>query len=179
MKSVLILSSSPRRDGNSDILADAFAEGAREAGHRVEKISLRDKTINFCRGCLSCQKTLRCVIRDDANDIAQQMKDADVLVFATPIYYYGLSGQLKTMLDRANPLYPAEYAFRDIYLLAAAAEAEESAVDGAVTGIEGWIACFPKSSLKGVVRGVGATAPGDIRSNAAVIDRARSMGRSC
>ena len=178
MKTVLIISTSPRKGGNSEILADEFAAGAREAGHDVEKVCLYDKTINFCKGCLACQKTQRCVIHDDADAIARKMKDADVLVFATPIYYYGMCGQMKTMLDRANPLFPAEYAFRDIYLLASAAENEESAVDGAVNGLKGWIACFEKTRLKGVVRGVGATNPGDIRQRPSALEAARVMGKN-
>lgn len=178
MKTVLIISTSPRKGGNSEILADEFAAGAREAGHDVEKVCLYDKTINFCKGCLACQKTQRCVIHDDADAIARKMKDADVLVFATPIYYYEMCGQMKTMLDRANPLFPAEYAFRDIYLLASAAENEESAVDGAVNGLKGWIACFEKTRLKGVVRGVGATNPGDIRQRPSALEAARVMGKN-
>ncbi len=178
MKTVLIISTSPRKGGNSEILADEFARGAKEGGHQVEKICLHDKTINFCKGCLACQKTQRCVIRDDADAIARKMKDADVLVFATPIYYYEMCGQMKTMLDRANPLFPSEYAFRDIYLLASAAENDESAVDGAVNGLKGWIACFEKARLKGVVRGVGATNPGDIRQHASALEAAYAMGKN-
>ena len=78
-KKVLIISTSPRRGGNSDSLADAFAQGAREAGHTVEQISLSDKTIGFCKGCLVCQKTQRCVIRDDADSIADTMEGALLL----------------------------------------------------------------------------------------------------
>ncbi len=177
MKTILILSTSPRKGGNSDLLADEFARGASEAGHAVEKICLYDKTINFCKGCLACQKTQRCVIRDDADVIARKMKTADALVFATPIYYYEMCGQMKTMLDRANPLFPSDYAFRDIYLLASAAENDPSAVDGAVNGLKGWIACFDKAGLKGVVRGVGATHPGDIRRNAPALEAAYVMGK--
>ena len=84
---------------------------------------------------------------------------------------------MQTLLDRANPLFPAEYAFRDVYLLAAAADEDESAVDGAVTGLNGWISCFDKSRLRGVVRGVGATLPGDIRQKPAALEAARQMGR--
>ena len=105
-KKIMILSTSPRKGGNSDGLADAFAEGAREAGHQVEKIVLYDKTIGFCRGCLACQKTQRCVIRDDADAIAQTMRSAEVIVFATPIYFYEMCGQMKTLLDRTNPSSP-------------------------------------------------------------------------
>lgn len=118
--------------------------GAREAGHDVDTIRLADKAIGFCRGCLACQRTRRCVIHDDADAIAQRMKDADVLVFATPIYFYAVCGQLKTLLDRTNPLFPSDYAFRDVYLLATAADGDERAVDGAVKEIQGWIDCFEK-----------------------------------
>ncbi len=68
-KTVLVLSTSPRKGGNSDALADAFVRGAQEAGNQVEKITLYDKTIGFCKGCLSCQNTQRCIIRDDADAI--------------------------------------------------------------------------------------------------------------
>lgn len=178
MKKILIISTSPRQNGNSEMLADAFARGAREAGHNVEKVVLHDKTINFCKGCLACQKTQRCVMHDDADAIVRQMKDMDVLVFATPIYFYEMCGQMKTMLDRSNPLFPSEYAFRDIYLLAAAAEDAESAVDGALNGLNGWIACFEKSRLKGVARGIGVTRLGDIRHKAAALQEAHALGKN-
>ena len=102
-KKVLIISSSPRKGGNSETLAEAFAKGAREAGNQVETVSLREKQVGFCKGCLACLKLGHCVIQDDAVEIAAKMHDANVLVFATPVYYYCVSGQLKTMLDRANP----------------------------------------------------------------------------
>lgn len=167
-KTVLILSTIPRKGGNSDTLAEEFARGAREAGHQVEKIELYNKTIGFCRGCLACQKTRRCVIHDDADMIAQKMLTADVLVFATPIYFYEMCGQMKTMLDRSNPLYPADYAFREVYLLAAAADGELSAMDGAVKGLEGWLVCFEKAKLAGTVFGGGADAVGTIQGNPAL-----------
>ena len=88
-KKILILSTSLRKNSNSDCLAEAFAKGARNAGHGVEKISFIDKEIHFCKGCLACQKTMRCVMHDDADAIAKKMLTADVIVFATPIYYYG------------------------------------------------------------------------------------------
>lgn len=101
-KSILILSASLRAGSNSETLANAFADGARAAGHTVEVVSLRGKSIAFCRGCLACQTLGRCVIDDNAVAITEKMQHADVIVFATPIYYYEMSGQLKTLLDRAN-----------------------------------------------------------------------------
>lgn len=175
-KKVLVLSTSPRKGGNSDALADAFVQGAKEAGHDVEKISLFDQTIQFCKGCLSCQKTQRCIIHDDAADIVQRMCAAEVIVFATPIYYYGMCGQMKTLLDRSNPLYSAEYQFRDIYLLAAAAEQEEHTVDGAVTGLQGWIDCFERARLAGTVFAGGVTDVGEIQGHQA-LKAAYEMGK--
>ena len=161
-KRVLVLSTSLRPNSNSDLLARQFAQGAQEAGHQVELISLRDKELHFCRGCLACLKQSRCVIQDDANAIVEKMGAADVICFATPVYYYEMSGQMKTLLDRANSLYAADYAFRDIYLLTASAEEEESASDGPVNGLSGWIACFEKARLAGVVRGGGVNKPGEM-----------------
>lgn len=178
-KNILIISSSPRKNSNSDAMAEAFAEGARTAGHNVEKITLRDKTINFCKGCMACQKTKRCVQHDDADAVARKMLHADVLCFATPIYYYAVSGQLKTMLDRSNPLYSTDYAFRDVYLLTAAADDNPAAMDGAVKDLEGWVACFPKCRLAGVVRGTGVTGEGDIEKRPEILKESRELGEGC
>jgi multimeric flavodoxin WrbA len=177
MKNVLIIETSPRKGGNSDQLAEHFAQGAREAGNSVEVISLADKEINFCKGCLSCVKTLRCFMRDDADAIRAKMREADVIVWATPIYYYNVSGQMKTMIDRANPLYGDDYKFRDIYLLATAAETELETVDGARTTIQGWIDCFEKTTLKGEVFAGGVTMPNDIKGHAALCE-AYEMGKT-
>ena len=176
-KKVLVISSSPRRMGNSDLLADAFIEGAREAGHTVEKINLHDKTIAFCRGCLACLNTHVCVIRDDAVAIAEQMRQADVIAFASPVYFYSLCGQLKTLLDRTNPLFAGDYAFRDIYLLASAADTDEKTMEGPKKAMEGWVVCFEKTRLCGVVQALGVTESGDIRKTPAALDAARDMGR--
>lgn len=176
MKKVLVISTSMRKGGNSDMLAREFARGAEESGNEVEVISLIDKEIAFCRGCLACQKTGRCVIHDDADVIAGKMLTADVIAFATPIYYYEMCGQMKTLLDRANPLYSLDYAFRDIYMLTAAAEDEENVPEKALSGLEGWIDCFKKARLAGSVFAGGVTDAGDIKGNA-VLDEAYEMGK--
>ena len=104
------------------------------------------------------------------------MKNAEVIAFASPIYYYEMAGQLKTLLDRANALFPSDYKFRDIYFLAAAADTDSHSADIAANGIQGWIACFPKSRLKGVVLGAGAEAVGDIQ-NTPAMNRAYEAGK--
>lgn len=138
-KKVLIISSSLRKDSNSEMLADEFMRGAKEAGHQAEKVSLRDRTIGFCKGCLACQ--------------------------------------MKTMLDRANPLFASDYAFRDIYLLTTAADSDEDAMSGAVKGLEGWIACFEKAKLAGAVFGGGVDAPGEAKEHPA-LEKAYQMGQN-
>lgn len=170
MKNVLIISSSLRKGSNSEALAEEFARGAGDAGNNVELISLRDKEIRFCRGCLACQKTQKCVIADDAPAIVAKMHDADVIVFATPIYYYEMSGQLKTLLDRANPLYSSDYHFRDIYMLTSAAEDEESTPERAVMGLTGWIDCFEKARLAGTVFAGDVNDPAEIKGHPALAE---------
>lgn len=148
MKKVIVISTSLRRGSNSDMLADQFVEGAKAAGNEVEKISLVGKNIQFCKGCMGCQKLGRCVINDDVNDIMAKVLNADVICWATPIYYYEMSGQMKTLIDRMNAMYPKDYRFRDIYLLTTAAESEENTPKRAESGLQGWIDCYEKSTLK-------------------------------
>lgn len=175
-RKVLVITSSFRKGGNSDSLAEAFAKGAKESGNEVEVISLADKDIGFCKGCLACLKTQRCVINDDAVEITEKMKDADVIAFATPIYYYSVCGQLKTMLDRANALYTSEYKFRDIYLFASAAEEAEETISGTQTAIQGWIDCYERAKLAGTIFAGGVNDKGDIVGHKA-LEEAYKAGR--
>ena len=108
MKKVIVISTSLRAGSNSDMLADKFAEGAKASGNEVEKISLRGKEIKFCVGCLSCQRTGACVFKDDVPTIMDKVLQADVVCWATPIYYYEMSGQMKTLIDRMNAMYPKD-----------------------------------------------------------------------
>lgn len=164
-KKVLVISTSLRNQSNSEMLADSFIEGAEAAGNAVEKISLKDKKIDFCKGCLACQELQKCAIQDDAVPIAEEMKLADVIVFASPIYYYEMSGQMKTLLDRVNSLYPSNYAFRDIYFLSTAAENDEGVDERAIHGLEGWIACFERARLAGTIFAGGVDAAGTIKGH--------------
>ena len=178
MKNVLIISTSFHRNSNSDYLAQEFAKGAKEAGNAVEMIRLAGKKLNFCVGCMACQKTQKCAIPDDAVQIAEKVKNADVLVFATPIYYYEMCGQMKTLLDRMNPLFTADYSFRDVYLLTTAADEEESAMDGAVKGMQGWVDCFPKAKLSGVVRGAGISDAGEAKEHTCILKETYALGKA-
>lgn len=176
-KKVLIISTSLRGGSNSDILARECEKGAKEAGHEVEYISLKGKEIKFCIGCLTCQTRGCCVLNDDVAEIMEKVKKAEVLVYATPIYYYEMAGQMKTLLDRLNPLYTADYAFRDIYMIATAAEDEESAFEKAYNGLCGWVDCFEKAELKGIVTGGGIDEPNDAIHHKDVIKKAYELGK--
>ncbi|MDO4383875.1 MAG: flavodoxin family protein, partial [Eubacteriales bacterium] len=156
-KKILIISTSLRGGSNSEILAKECQRGAEEAGNEVEFISLKGKEIKYCVGCLSCLKTGGCVHKDDVAEIMEKVQGAEVIVFATPIYYYEMSGQMKTLLDRLNPLFAKDYSFRDIYMIATAAEEHEGTFDKAYNGLQGWVDCFEKATLKGIVEGPGIT----------------------
>ncbi len=177
-KNVLVISSTLRKNGNSEVLAKEFAKGAEKSGNNVEFITLQEKEIKFCKGCLSCQKIGTCVIKDDSNEIVEKMKNADVIAFASPIYYYEMSGQLKTLLDRGNPLFTSDYKFRDIYFLATAADTDSHAADIAINGIQGWISCFAKAQLKGNVLATGVESVGDIQNNTDSLKKVYEMGLS-
>ncbi|WP_295097074.1 flavodoxin family protein [uncultured Catenibacterium sp.] len=164
-KKVVVLSTSLRTNSNSELLAKSFVEGAKEAGNEVEYISLKNKDIRFCIGCLACQTIGHCVIKDDVADIMNSVLEADVVVWATPIYYYEMSGQMKTLIDRLNPMYSKDYKFRDIYLLATAAEEGDEVFEKAITGLNGWIECFEKTSIKGTVLAGGVSDSGAISGN--------------
>lgn len=149
MSNILVITTSLRAKSNSDILAQSLISGAKDAGHSVEQISLKGKKLGFCLGCLACQKTQKCVLKDDAANIMAKVKNADTLVFVTPIYYYEMSGQMKVLLDRMNPLFPVDYSFRKVYMLSTAAEDEETTPEKALNGLQGWVDCFEKAKLAG------------------------------
>ena len=161
MKKVIVISTSLRHGSNSHAMAEQFAKGAEAAGHQVELVSLRGKEIKFCIGCLSCQKTGACVIKDDVPAIMESVLNADVVCWATPIYYYEMSGQMKTLLDRMNPLYPSDYSFRKVYMLSTATEDEETTPEKALNGLQGWVDCFEKAELAGALFCGGISDPGE------------------
>ena len=176
-KNILIISTSLRNNSNSEALAEAFMEGAKSAGNTVLKVTLKNKTIAFCKGCLACLQKGQCIINDDANETVEKMKSADVIVWATPIYYYEMTGQMKTLMDRANSLYGSDYSFRDIYLLSSAAEDEEDTDKTALNSLNGWIACYEKAHFAGKVFAGGITSPNEIQGHKA-LKEAYDMGKS-
>lgn len=178
MSKVLVISTSLRAKSNSDILTEQLIQGAKDAGHDVEHISLKGKKIGFCIGCLACQKTQKCVQNDDAAVIAEKVKEAETLVFVTPIYYYEMSGQMKTLLDRLNPLFPSDYRFRKVYMLSVAAEDEEYVPEKAVSGLQGWVDCFEKAELAGSLFCGGMTASNEAAERNEELNEAYQFGKN-
>lgn len=177
MKKVLIISTSIRAGSNSEILAHEFEKGTVEAGNEVKFISLKDKTIGFCKGCLACQKLGKCVIDDDANAITDEMAKAEVIVWVTSIYYYEMSGQMKTMIDRANSLYSRQRAIKDVYLLTVAAEDEPYVPEHAIGGVQGWVDCLEGVTLKGTLFVGGVNNPNEMKHNEK-LNKAYELGRN-
>lgn len=178
MKKVLIISTSLRVNANSEILAQECAKGAKDAGHEVEFITLKDKDIKFCKGCLACQKLGRCVIEDDANAITSKIKVADVIVWATPVYYYEMAGQMKTLIDRANSLFSTGKNFSEVYLITTSADSSQGVVQTVINGVNGWIACFDGVEFKGYVEGGGLENPGDALNRQDLLEQAYNMGKN-
>ena len=177
MKKVIVISTSLRHGSNSDMLADQFVEGAKAASNEVEKISLSGKNIQFCKGCMGCHKLGKCVINDDVNDIMAKVMEADVVAWATPIYYYEMCGQMKTLIDRLNGMYGKDYKFRDVYLLTAAADDDPATPKRAETGLGGWLACYPESRLAGTLFCGGVSEAKAIEGNAK-LQEAYELGKN-
>ncbi len=177
MKKVLILSSSPRRGGNSDTLCNEFLRGALEAGHEAEKIFLRDKTIHYCTGCSTCSRDGKpCPQRDDAAAIIEKMIAADVIVMATPVYFYTMSAQMKTLIDRCCGRY-TEISNKEFYILLTAAEDDRKRMLRTIDTFQGFFDCLDRPTLRGVVYGLGVWHVGEIQGHPA-LQEAYRMGRN-
>lgn len=177
-KKVLILASSPRKGGNSDTLASEFAKGAAESGSNVETVFLRDKKINYCHGCEYCASHNGvCVQKDDMAEIIKKMIAADVLVFATPVYFYTMDAQMKAMIDRCVARY-TEIKNKDVYFIVTAADTDDDMLEKTVEGLRGFTEdCLPGTNEKGIIYGSGVWKKGEVNSTNHMAD-AYNMGKN-
>lgn len=97
---IVVLEGSPNKNGSSNLLAVEFIRGAKENGHSVQVVDAAHEDIHPCTGCIYCGYEGPCVQKDDVSRIRQAILEADMIVFVTPLYYYGMSAQLKTLIDR-------------------------------------------------------------------------------
>lgn len=176
-KKVLIISTSLRNRSNSEILAREAARGVKAAGNEVKYVSLKDKEIRYCLGCMKCIKSEQCVQKDDVAPILTDMKEADAIIFVSPIYYYSISGQLKTLLDRTLPFYRRPYLFRDIYLITVSADTAEDTAKRAIVTLGGWIDCFDKARFAGGFNAGGLNDANAIEEHSEWLPRAFELGK--
>ncbi len=177
-KKVLVISSSPRKGGNSDTLCDEFARGAAEAGHQVEKIFLKDKKINYCTGCGFCMTNDHngCSQKDDMTEVLEKIIAADTLVLASPAYFYTMCAQLKTMIDRCCAKY-TKITNKELYFIATAGDDAKPAVDRIFEEFRGYLYCLEDSVEKGAIRAVGVMHKDDVKKTGFMAE-AYEMGKS-
>jgi multimeric flavodoxin WrbA len=176
-KKVLVLSASPRKGGNSEMLCDQFMLGAKEAGNQAEKIFLGDKKINYCVACGACSKNGgKCVHKDDMAEVLEKMIAADVIVMATPVYFYTMDAQMKTLIDRTVARY-TEIKNKDFYFIVTAADDRDEEMERTLEGFRGFTYCLKGAEEKGVIYGTGAWNKGDIKGSLAM-EEAYEMGKS-
>ena len=175
-KKVLIISSSPRRGGNSEMLCNEFAAGAAAAGHKVETVALAGKKIGFCTACYACRNG-SCPQQDDAPGIVQKILEADVIALATPVYFFTMCAQLKALIDRTVMVYP-QVRNKEFYYFMTMAETDEKEFTGTIEALRGFAACCPESRECGIICVPGVYEKGAINGHPA-LEKVRRMGSEC
>lgn len=176
-KKVLILSGSPRKNGNSDILCDEFMRGAEESGNRVEKIRVAEKNIGYCKGCYYCKNSGgECVIKDDMAEVLQKMIDADVIVLASPVYFYSIAAQLKAVIDRTVARW-LEVKDKEFYYIMTAADDVKESMETTLACFRGYADCVDGAKECGVIYGTGVYEKGEIK-NTPAMQKAYLTGKS-
>ena len=177
MKNVLILSGSPRKGGNSDLLCDEFMRGAKESGNNVTKINVASKKIAPCHACYFCgEHGGECVYKDDMAEILQAMIDADVLVLASPVYFYSIDAQLKAVIDRTVARW-LEVKNKEFYYIMTAADEDKSSMDTTLACFRGYADCVNGAKEMGVIYGTGVYEKGKVL-NTPVMAEAYEMGKN-
>lgn len=168
-KKVLILSGSPRKGGNSDLLCDEFMRGAKEAGNEVEKIRVPEKKIGYCSACYACRGTGVCAKKDDMAEILQKMIDADVIVLSSPVYFYSIDAQLKAVIDRTVARW-TEVKDKEFYYIATSADKEMSSQERTIECFRGYADCVEGAKEMGIIYGTGVYEKGEIKNTPAFAD---------
>ena len=177
MKKILIIASSTRRNGNTDLLAQQFARGAEENGNQVEMLFLRDYTIDYCLGCWMCYNNNGdCIQKDDIKKLYPKLIEADVIVFAAPTYFYSIDGRMQTFLDRMITTY-GKMRDKDFYYITASQDSNRQSLESVFETFHGFARCFSEIREKGRIYGVGADLKGDVKSTPAYKE-AYEMGKT-
>lgn len=165
-KQVLIIKGSPRKYGNTSTMADSFAKGASVSGNTIKEIVLKDKTIGDCMACGACQKNKGiCVQKDDMLEIYDAMKKADVIVLASPVYFYSWTSLMKRMIDRTFAV-ESILTNKKFYLLSAGAAQEEKYMQTMIDSFRHYIGCFRAGGNEegGILFAYGTLQPSDVKT---------------
>lgn len=176
-RNVLILQASPRTGGNSDILCDEFIKGAKDSENSCEKIYLDKCNINYCKGCLICDKTHKCIQNDDMEEILEKMTKADIIVMASPVYFFTMSGQMKTLIDRTTPRYE-EIKDKNFYFIFTATTTNEKHLVNIKREFKSFLNCLINPTNKGTLCGLGLTNVGDVCKNIELLKEAYNYGKN-
>ena len=172
-----IISTSLRINGNSDTLCDEFLRGAKDSGNKAEKIFLREKKINYCTGCEIYNNTHKCVQKDDIAEILDKMVNADVIVLATPFYFYTMDAQLKTLIDRTVPRY-TEIRGKEFYFIVTATDTDKAMLEKIVDGLRGFTEDYLESPLeKSIIYALGVWQTGEVNGTE-YMQQAYEMGKN-
>ena len=175
-KTIVVLSGSPRKGGNTDRLAAAFVEGAESAGKKVSLFRVADMRIAGCLGCNHCfEEKGVCVQQDDESRILDALKEADAYVLASPIYFFSLSAQLRLAIDRSYALLSVGMPAKKAALLLTCGDSTGKAAEGAVATYRGMCAHSGREDA-GIVIAAGLHGPDEIEGRPE-LDKARALGR--
>lgn len=174
MKRVLILSASPRKNGNSQLLCQRFQEGAEARGHRVKLVRLAEKQIGFCRACDACMKgSGKCVLKDDMGELLEDFQRADVLVLATPVYFYGICAQMKAFIDRTYPIWQ-HLGEKEVYYIVSAGLGTDI-IQRSLGDLDGFVEHLERYEIKGRLYAANVMEAGLVRDTA-LMEQAYQMG---
>jgi multimeric flavodoxin WrbA len=175
-RSVLGIVGSPRRNGNTEILVDEVLNAAEENGAAVHKVVLSKLDIGPCRACDSCRKTGKCVQKDDMEDLVTKMKNSDVLVLGTPIYWWGPTAQFKAFLDRWYGVYDQGiFKGKETVLVIPLEDTTESTYNPILNMFKAIMEYLHMNHV-GTVLAPGVLERGAVRNHQKFIDNAREIG---
>lgn len=164
-KQILVIKGSPRKNGNTSAMADALIKGAKESGNEVTEVCLKDKKIGDCFGCGACQGNGgNCVQKDDMTQIYEAMKKADVIVLASPVYFYTWTSLMKRMIDRTFAVLPL-LENKKFYLLSAGAATGEEYMQTMIDSFRQYVSCFTAGGNEegGILFAYGTNGPTDVK----------------
>lgn len=176
-KKVLILMSSPRLNCNTDKLCNKFKEGALMQGHSVVKIDIAKKNIKHCDSCYKCKEPpYECHINDDMFYVLNEFLSADVIVLASPVYFYSISAQLKTFIDRCVVKWE-NIADKEFYYIISAAQNSKLATVATIACMRGFVTCLKNSKERDILCACGINSSNPIE-NTDYLNQAFQMGTS-